>query len=132
MPPWVGMMPMANIMVPVMGVNNHVVILPPFCHPHLYESMENRSFDISLSSIRKLGLGPEATYGPAQSILCDEDLIVSPVMKAKRENHQVLWFREGEKDVKVLYPISHEEFEKKSELPNAIKLSIRAQKELTL
>jgi hypothetical protein len=115
-----------------MGVNNHVVILPPFCHPQLYESMENRSFDISLSSIRKLGLGPEATYGPAQSILCDEDLIVSPVMKAKRENHQVLWFREGEKDVKVLYPISHEEFEKKSELPNAIKLCIKAQKELTL
>ncbi|GEM_PF-1909044 len=131
MPPWVGMMPIANIMVPVMGFNNYVVIFPPFCHPQLYESMKNNSFNISMSSIRKIGLGPEPTYGPAQSILCDQDLIVFPIMKAKKKDcHQVLWFREGEQNVTILNPISDEDFERQSKLPNAIKMSIKGQKDL--
>lgn len=131
LPPWVGMMPIANITVPVMGINNHVVIFPPFCHPRLYESMENRSFDLSISSIHKFELGPEPSYGPAQSVLCDDNLIISTFGKAQKEScHQTLWFREGEKNVTILYPISREAFEEQSKLPNAIKMNIKAEKEL--
>lgn len=126
--PWVGIMPMANIMVPVMGVNDHVVIFPPSCHPQLYESMRTYNYSMSMSSIRKIGLGPEPTYGPAQSIMCNEDLIVFSGLKAKNNCHQVLWFRDGESEPQILYPISNAEYEKQSKLPNAIKVKVKGEK----
>jgi len=110
--PWIGLLKLLDDVVPVFGLNKHLVVLPPKDRPKYYENLKKFKAEINFSDIKILKFSETIMEIPPIMILFEERLIVyaKPLKNAEKKLQAVLFTKDWDRG-KVLARIGKEEFD---------------------
>lgn len=108
--PFIGIILLDGIYVPVFGIGKHLVVFPPRSHPRYYKDLKRASRDINMNDIRSLSVPERPKYGPPLFILYENDMIIAPDLTPGLMNSVIpVRYSKESTEGTILRPINKEE-----------------------
>lgn len=117
--PWIGVIPLENILVPAMGLEKFVIFFPPADNPNLYSKLNNAPYNMKLSDIRTINFELSPRYGPPLGVMFEDSVLVLPETKRLSESY-FLCFSKEHSEGTFLKSVTDEEFKKIEGMPGTI------------
>jgi hypothetical protein len=108
--PWVGFLPINNIVAPTFGIGPHITIIPPMNHPDIYSTMGTFTLNLSPSEIRAIKFPTKPHYEhPLGLMFEDEVLVLTDLIHDGSKSLPILQFTRQSNEAKILRFISEHE-----------------------